>query len=101
MGIEDIDKKYIKQFQIDPKVGLTDALVKDAVDAFDVPDSQRQDAEDTVRGLYKCFAENDSTMVEVNPFAALDDGRLLVCDTKVRVDDNAFFRHEALFAMDD
>jgi succinyl-CoA synthetase beta subunit len=101
MSIEEVDKKYIKQFPIDPAVGLTDALVRDAFDAFVIEDSMRADCERAVRGLYRCFAENDSTLVEVNPFATLDDGRLLVCDTKVRVDDNAQFRHKELFAMDD
>jgi len=101
MSIEEVDKKYIKQFPIDPNVGLTDELVAEAVAAFEVPDSCKADAEAAVRGLYQCFAENDSTLVEVNPFAILEDGRLLVCDTKVRVDDNAQFRHKELFAMDD
>lgn len=101
MSIEEVDKKYIHQFPIDPNVGLTDDLVSQAVDAFEIDASMRPDCERAVRGLYKCFSENDSTLVEVNPFATLVDGRILVCDTKVRVDDNSNFRHKELFAMDD
>lgn len=101
MGIEEIDKKYIKTFEIDPKTGLTDALVNDAVNAFDLPAKNKAEAESVVRGLYQCFMENESVLVEVNPLALLNDSRLLVCDTKVKIDDNAAFRNKALFAIDD
>ncbi len=101
MGVEEIDKKYIKTFEIDPSKGLTDELVQRAVDAFDVPASNKSDAERVIRGLYRCFMETESTLVEVNPLALLNDGRLLVCDTKVRIDDNSAFRNKALFALDD
>jgi len=37
MGVEEIDKKYIKTFEIDPAVGITDEIVNKAVEAFDVP----------------------------------------------------------------
>jgi len=37
----------------------------------------------------------------VNPYALLEDGRLLVCDTKVNIDDSSAFRHKDLFALDD
>lgn len=101
MGIEEIDKKFIKTFEIDPSKGLTDELVQTAVDAFDVPASNKAEAEKVIRGLYRCFMETESTLVEVNPLALLNDGRLLVCDTKVRIDDNSAFRNKALFALDD
>jgi succinyl-CoA synthetase beta subunit len=101
MGIEEIDKKYIKTFEINPSEGITDETVRKAVEAFDVPASNKDEAERVIRGLYKCFSDNESTLVEVNPLALLEDGRLLVCDTKVRIDDNSAFRNKALFAIED
>lgn len=101
MGIEEIDKKYIKTFEIHPETGLTDDLVAQAVAAFELPQANQVEAEKTIRGIYNCFVENEATLVEVNPFALLEDGRLLVCDTKLNVDDSAEFRHKELFAMDD
>lgn len=101
MGVEEIDKKYIKTFEIDPEVGLTQDLINQAVEAFDVPKELEQSCAQTITGLYNCFAENDSTLVEVNPYALLDDGRLLVCDTKLNIDDSSEFRHEDLFALED
>merc|ERR1712194_83377 len=46
--------------------------------------------------LYKVFIECDCTMVEINPFAELTDGRVIVCDAKVGFDDNAAFRQKAI-----
>merc|ERR1712110_295093 len=40
-------------------------------------------------------------MVEINPFAELKDGRVIVCDAKVGFDDNAEFRHKDIFDQRD
>jgi succinyl-CoA synthetase beta subunit len=40
-------------------------------------------------------------MVEINPLAELDDGRVIVCDAKVGFDDNAFFRQKEIFDQRD
>ena len=45
--------------------------------------------------------ECDCTMVEINPFAELSDGRVIVCDAKVNFDDNAGFRHKEIHEMRD
>jgi len=47
-----------------------------------------------VKNLYKCFIESDASLVEINPLAVTNDGRLLICDCKVNIDDNAAFRHK-------
>lgn len=36
--------------------------------------------------------EHDATLIEINPLAVLDDGRVVVCDSKLNIDDNAYFR---------
>ena len=53
------------------------------------------------KNLIQVFIECDCTMVEINPFAELDDGRVIVCDAKVNFDDNAEFRHKDLHAQRD
>merc|ERR550537_2055417 len=55
----------------------------------------------SIANLYKCFIECDCTMVEINPFAELRDGRVIVCDAKVNFDDNAEFRHKDMHAKRD
>merc|ERR1712066_975298 len=50
----------------------------------------------SISALYKVFVECDRTMVEINPFAELTDGRVIVCDAKVGFDDNADFRQKTI-----
>merc|ERR1719281_1837234 len=40
-------------------------------------------------------------MLEINPLAQLDDGRVLVCDAKVNFDDNAEFRQKDIHKLRD
>ena len=40
------------------------------------------------------FADEDATLVEVNPMALTEDGQVLAVDGKVTLDDNAAFRQE-------
>ena len=41
---------------------------------------------DCIKGLYQTFTDCDCTMVEINPLAELTDGRVMVCDAKVPVE---------------
>jgi succinyl-CoA synthetase beta subunit len=54
-----------------------------------------------VRSLYECFIENDCTLLEINPLAFAEDGRLLALDSKMVIDDNALFRRPAMLALRD
>jgi succinyl-CoA synthetase beta subunit len=54
-----------------------------------------------VTNLYNMFTQYDCTMLEVNPLAETDDGRVLVCDCKINFDDNAEFRQKEVFALRD
>merc|ERR1711959_352096 len=58
--------------------------------------AQTQGAATLISDLYKVFIECDCTMLEINPLAQLEDGRVLVCDAKVGFDDNAEFRQKAI-----
>ncbi|AOL16723.1 succinate--CoA ligase [Sulfolobus sp. A20] len=49
-----------------------------------------------INGLYKLFVEYDAELVEINPLALTNDGRLLALDSKVILEDNALYRHEDL-----
>merc|ERR1719164_252263 len=63
-------------------------------------DAQKQGAT-LIANLYKVFIECDCTMLEINPLAQLNDGRVLVCDAKVGFDDNAEFRQKAIHEQRD
>lgn len=101
MGIEEQDPKNIYSFPVDPKEGMSTQLVSKIVDCLKLTDSQAREAEKVVRGIYECFMANDAQLIEINPLAAIDDQTILVCDSKVNVDDNSLFRHQELRSWDD
>ena len=46
--------------------------------------------------LYRAYRDNDAELLEVNPLARLDDGRLVALDCKFTLDDSGIKRREAL-----
>ena len=38
---------------------------------------------EVVTKLYKMFVETDATLLEINPFAETNDGKIMVCDAKI------------------
>jgi succinyl-CoA synthetase beta subunit len=52
-------------------------------------------------GLYKAFAETDSSLMEINPFITCTDGRLFALDAKMNFDDNTMYRHADLKELRD
>ncbi len=53
---------------------------------------------DTLARLYDAFRDNDAELLEINPLARLDDGRLAALDCKFVLDDSAIVRREDLAA---
>ena len=51
--------------------------------------------------LYRIFAENDCTLVEVNPLITTGDGGVVALDAKMDVEDDALFRHVDLRGLRD
>ncbi|MFN0148989.1 MAG: ADP-forming succinate--CoA ligase subunit beta, partial [Dehalococcoidia bacterium] len=52
-------------------------------------------------GLYRAALATDASLVEINPLALLEDGRVVAVDAKLTIDDNALYRQKALEAMRD
>lgn len=49
--------------------------------------------QDLVKNLYKCFINNDATLLEINPLIYTDNGAIVAGDCKMELDDAALFRH--------
>jgi len=103
-SIEDIaeaDPSAIIKVPVDIMKGLSKETALDMVTKMGWSGDQASQAADCGMGLYDTFISCDCTMVEINPLAELDDGRVLVCDAKVGFDDNAFFRQQEIFDQRD
>ena len=53
---------------------------------------------ETLVALYRAYRDNDAELLEVNPLARLEDGRLVALDCKFTLDDSGIKRQEALAA---
>ncbi len=51
---------------------------------------------ETLMALYRAYRDNDAELLEVNPLARLDDGRLVALDCKFTLDDSGIRRREEL-----
>lgn len=98
-SIEDIaaaDPTAIVKVPVDIIEGLSTAQAVDMAKQMGFEGEQANLAAKSIESLYKVFLECDCTMVEINPFAELTDGRVIVCDAKVGFDDNAEFRQKEI-----
>ena len=78
---------------VDPIVGIDEAKAREIVErAGFAPDVAGEVAE-VIQKLWRVYAEEDATLVEVNPLVKTEDGRVLALDGKVTLDANADFRH--------
>ena len=51
---------------------------------------------ETLVSLYRAYRDNDAELLEVNPLARIEDGRLVALDCKFTLDDSGVKRREAL-----
>jgi len=51
--------------------------------------------------IYNFAKSRDATMVEINPFVALENGDYMCIDSKISFDDNASFRQKDIWAHED
>ncbi len=87
----------IRRVHIDPMLGLRMYHVRELTGTL--PPEATEGAADILRKLYSILAEQDATLVEVNPLVLLEDGRVIALDAKVTIDDNALWRHPELDAL--
>jgi len=83
----------VAQVPIDPIKGVDEAIARDIVRKGGFPDDVTDQVVDIAVKLWQAFVAEDATLVEVNPLAKVDGGRVLCLDAKVTLDENAGFRH--------
>lgn len=54
-----------------------------------------------LEGLYRIFTKYDATLLEINPLAIDNKGRMVAVDAKMVFDDNGLFRHREILELYD
>jgi len=76
MDIEDVSDDKIKKVYLD--------IRKEKIES-DIPFANE---------LYQCFLQSDARVVEINPLVKLSSGEFVAADSKIAIDEDAFFRHK-------
>ncbi|AEM39078.1 succinyl-CoA synthetase, beta subunit [Pyrolobus fumarii 1A] len=96
MEIEEIAAKKpwaIKRLDIDPFVGLKGYQVRKIAKNIGLSGQLLRQFEEIAKAMYKMLIEYDAELVESNPLAITEDGRIVALDFRMVVDDNAVYRH--------
>jgi succinyl-CoA synthetase beta subunit len=84
----------VARIPIDPLTGVDAAKAAEIVQAGGLPPEAAEQAAILAERLWSVFADEDATLVEVNPMALTDQGDVLAVDGKVSLDDNAGYRQD-------
>lgn len=86
---------------VDPLVGIDAAKAAEIVAAAGFAADVAPQVTDVVQRLWRVYAAEDATLVEVNPLVRTGDGTIVALDGKVSLDANAGFRHPDHAALED
>ena len=94
MEIEEVAHEDLAQIAVDPLAGVDRAKATEIVTAGGLPAEAIDGAAALAERLWAVFADEDATLVEVNPMILTADGRVMALDGKVTLDDNAAYRQD-------
>jgi succinyl-CoA synthetase beta subunit len=84
----------VARIPVDPLSGVDAVKAAEIVRAGGLPAEAAEQAAVLAERLWSVFADEDATLVEVNPMALTEQGEVLAVDGKVSLDDNAAFRQQ-------
>ena len=104
MEIEEVAAKHpekIIKVSVDPVIGYQPFHGRKLAKALGLNAEQTKQAVRFFGGVYRCFVEEDCSLVEINPMIVTKQGGLAALDAKFNFDDNALFRHPDVAGMRD
>lgn len=90
----------IKEY-ISPSLGLRDFQARNLAMGINLPREHWNTFTKIAQALYRCYAESDATLAEINPLVITKEGQLIALDGKMSIDDNALYRQKDLAAIRD
>jgi len=98
MDIEEIAAERpdaLRRHAVDVRGGFSLDDARSMLEGLDLGAHEEQIAT-TLEALYRAYAENDAELLEINPLALLDDGRIVALDCKLVLDDSSIKRQTEL-----
>lgn len=104
MDIEKVAEEtpeFIFTEEIDPKVGIQGFQCRRVAFNLGLQGDAFKGMVKFAANLYKAFEGSDASLFEINPVIKSSDDRIFAVDCKVRIDNNALFRHPDIEVMRD
>ncbi len=103
MDIEEVAEKEpekVLTVHLDPLIGMAPYQIRKLAFFLGLAGNKETMASFATfaENAYKCFVAEDCSMVEVNPLVVTKQGKVIALDGKMTFDDNAEWRHKAMFA---
>ena len=95
------EPEKIRKEPIDPLIGFQPFQGRRLSYALNLEPGLTRPAAQMMGAIYTLFVENDCSLVEINPLAQTQDGRIVALDAKISFDDDVLFRHPELAEMRD
>ncbi|MBA2406768.1 MAG: ADP-forming succinate--CoA ligase subunit beta [Chitinophagales bacterium] len=89
---EKTPEKIYKEW-IHPNLGLQPYQARKIAFDFGLTGEAYKNMVTFVTSVYKAYTNLDAALIEINPTLKMADNRILAVDAKVKLDDNALFRH--------
>ena len=108
--VEEIAKEHpesVKRLHIEALDDFDREAARQMAESIGFYHAEVDQAADILLKMWRCFKENDATLVEINPLAKIgdpdDESSKMLCalDAKISLDDNAAFRHDGWKRFDD
>jgi succinyl-CoA synthetase beta subunit len=94
------DPEALVKRHVDP-IRLFDAgAARPIIEEAGLAEDVREEAAAVLAKLAEVAAEEDATLIEVNPLIVTEAREVVALDAKVTIDNNALFRHEELAAIE-
>jgi succinyl-CoA synthetase beta subunit len=104
MDIENVAEKsphLIFREEIDPSVGFQSFQARRMAYNLKLDGESFRKMLKFLSSLYHAYIGADASLVEINPVVKTSDNLILAADAKIKLDDNALFRHPDYAAMRD
>jgi succinyl-CoA synthetase beta subunit len=95
------DPEALVKRHIDPTRPFDAAAARPIVDAAGLDEDAREQAAEVLAKLAEVAAEEDASLIEVNPLIVTAGRDVVALDAKVTIDGNALFRHQDLAEIAD
>jgi len=104
MEIEEVaakDPKKIFKATFSAKTGLTEKDAKKIAKLIVKDPEPIKQFTSIFQAMAKLTLDLDATLVEINPLAIMESGKVIAIDAKINFDDNALYRHQDIAAFRD